>query len=335
MTLNRLPRWVQSADVSIGIVNNSHILLFEDSKSESDRYRYCGNSGSDVQFFCGLPSAKPTGACIDIARIADGKKDCVFVVMVGEKQDTILVLQSQVAFTNAGYTPYHLPLGLMSIVFRLMVNDWTIATRFIPFAILVNDQDIHDVERFIRPSIPHIIGALEKAEKSAWGDYYEGASRYSEVLEVTKEKSVIVLGRHGMSPDDMVRVRDRLRGLGYDANRLMDLREIPQMSAEEKCKLWGLASRFCVIIDKEPSGHIAEHEWLKSQRTVTAVIRPRGKGSTYMIGDESAVDFNFIKTFEFDRDPSEIIEDVVQWAEILVQRRISEYGKLYPWRQER
>ncbi len=88
-------------------------------------------------------------------------------------------------------------------------------------------------------------------------------------------------------------------------------------------------------IDREAAGHLAEYQYLKEQRTILALLRPKRKGSTYMIGDEHLVDFNYINLFEFEKSPLEVIDVAIDWAENFVKKRMKAYGKAYPWRKKK
>ena len=127
-------------------------------------------------------------------------------------------------------------------------------------------------------------------------------------------------------------LRDALKGRGYGASFIKELPEIPMMSNEEKVRMWSMASRFCVMIDDVPSGHIAEYQILKSQRSILALLRPRGRGSTFMIGDDPIVDTNHIAVFEFDHTPLAKVDEAIEWAEAIAKTREDGYGAAYPWR---
>jgi hypothetical protein len=152
---------------------------------------------------------------------------------------------------------------------------------------------------------------------------------------VYKEKSVIVFGKDSDSHNlgEMYRVRDYLKAKDYEAYLLRELPEHPLMSNEEKAKFWALASRFCVMIDREPSGHIAEYNYLRGERVVLAFLRPKGKGSTYMIGDDSIVEINHIKIFEFESSPLQVLDNAVTWAEDFIRKKIEALKDAYPWRK--
>jgi hypothetical protein len=154
-------------------------------------------------------------------------------------------------------------------------------------------------------------------------------------FKVTKERSVIVLGKDtGDDLAELIAVRDYLRSKGFEGELIKGLAEIPTMSNAQKVQMWTSASRFAVMIDREPSGHIGEYVFLKQQQTITAFLRPRGKGSTYMIGDDE-VELRFIKHFEFVDSPLEVMEEVIVWAEGMSAERQETYAKAYPWRAAR
>ena len=52
-----------------------------------------------------------------------------------------------------------------------------------------------------------------------------------------------------------------------------------------------------------------------------------------MIGDAGLVDLNFIKVFEFDYYPEDVLHHAVEWAERIALERQTAYDAYYPWRQ--
>lgn len=118
--------------------------------------------------------------------------------------------------------------------------------------------------------------------------------------------------------------------LGYDAFLIKDLPAPDEMSLSEKVRLWTTASRFCIMVDREASGHIKEYEMVKQERKPLVLLRPKESGSTWMIGDEEIIDLNYIKTFEFTNSPLGKTEEGIQWAENLLCDRGKEYPDFYP-----
>jgi hypothetical protein len=131
----------------------------------------------------------------------------------------------------------------------------------------------------------------------------------------------------------LIQICDYLKGKGYEAALIKNFPEIPMMSNEEKVRSWSGAARFCVMIDREPSGHISEYEILKQQRCILAFLHPKDSGSTYMVGDAPLVDINYIKNFTFKHSPLEIMDESIKWAEELVKIREDVYNERYPWRK--
>ena len=191
-----------------------------------------------------------------------------------------------------------------------------------------------DIEEFWDKCTPHLQNLLQYVHNSEEGDYYQRTTEHKESMLVYKEKSVIVFGKDSDATNlaELHRVRDYLKTRNYEAYLLKELPEHPLMSNEEKAKFWALASRFCVMVDREPSGHIAEYNYLKGERAVLVFMRPKGKGSTYMIGDDGIVEVNHIKIFEFEDSPLQMLDAVIDWAEIFIKKKIEALKDAYPWR---
>lgn len=338
LDMKRLPVWVKYAKITWVKISNSYIILFEDSSSNVDVYKDEGIVNSDVQFFMNIPKFIPTGACLN----AREEKDGGLMILGGSYTDrkfTHLALKFGVALFNINYIQYHSPIALQNLFIQLSTDYKSeekgdiSAIRFIPFAIYIHIDDMSDFNSLWRKCTPHIIDSLEAFHNSEQGTYYSNQLKIYNTLSATKKESVIVLGKDtGTELSDLIQVRDYLIGMGYDAHLIKDLPEPPMISIEEKVEFWCGASRFCVMIDKEPAGHIAEYVYLKNQRTILAFLRQKGKGSTRMIGDVDQVDINYFKSFEFDNTPLEIIDLAVRWAEDHIRKRIKAYAN-YPWRR--
>ena len=153
-------------------------------------------------------------------------------------------------------------------------------------------------------------------------------------FQVTKKSTVIVLGKDtGDEGRELAEARDYLASRSYEAHLIKDLPEVPMMSTEEKVRSWAMAARFVFMVDRVPAGHLAEYVMLREQRAILALFRPKGLGSSFMMGDEDLVDYNFIKVFEFEETPLEVMETAIGWAETFAAKRASAYDAAYPWRQ--
>jgi hypothetical protein len=333
--VKRLPKWIRAAGIRTAKLNNTRLFLLEDSIGDKDTFNDFGTVKSDLQFFLRLPAQIPKTASFQVPKKASG-----LVLMVGEygsNERVILNIKassSGTALFNAGYVDYHAPISLVNICLRLNVEEDVLGVCFIPFALYVHDIDfVDDPDNFWVKCKPWIQDMLLGLSNSPTGDYYEQTTESKSSIWKTKENSTIVFGKYtGLEKNDLLHVRDHLISKNYDAHLLEELPEHPSMSMEEKVRFWSSATRFSVMIDREPSGALVEYQLLKDGRVVLALLRQKGEFSTRMIGDEPLVDMNYIRIFEFETSPLEVIDEAIAWAEEVVKKRINAYGKLYPWR---
>jgi hypothetical protein len=316
----RLPKWVTSAHVEIGKLNNSNVFVFEDSPIDKDEVLFLGEFCSDLQFFLRLPEYLVTGASLR----APKEGSIGMTVLLGEYDQNgksiLNIVSPSSALFNVGYVPYHIPMSLTNIVIQLNPLGSVVAIRLIPFALYIHDKDLADFEDFWKRACKSMQDILLSLHNSKAGDYYQQLVERRRVFLLNKEHTVIVFGKYGKDEiKELFQVRDCL-SKSYDAHLLIELPEHPSMSLEEKVKLWASASRFCVMVDREPSGHLVEYPYLKNSVTVLALLRPESGGSTSMIEDES-VNFPFIKVFKFKKTPLEMTDAAVAWAESFVGKR--------------
>lgn len=152
--------------------------------------------------------------------------------------------------------------------------------------------------------------------------------RMGDAITQLKKNSVIVLGKD--SPL-LRRVRDELKTLNYESFLIKEQPDLPDQTPEEKVKLYSLISKFAVMEDSFASGHIAEFEYCKNNRVILALLRQKGEGSTWMIGDAGIVDMNYIKSFEYtEKNLHDVLAEASQWAESFSKRRADAYKDYFP-----
>jgi hypothetical protein len=344
----RLPWWLSRTQVRIGWVGESLVAVFDGAPAEarSDRYTIRGAVGADMVLLLDVEDYQPSGASV-AARETEG-----FIVMVGEVdgQSRLRVESERPAFFDCGYAGYHGPRALMNLFMEHSIPapnadqaGMTVAARFVPFALYVHEDDTRDPDRVWRLAEPHLLAGLARIVESPAGDFYaRGRDRpqtfsvfnvAEQAVAVTKEKGVIVLGAYDAPyRAELLSVREALSARGYDAKLISELAEIPMMSNEEKVRLWTAASRFCVMVDRAPSGHVLEYGILRDGRVIGAFLQPESGGSTFMIGDAHLVDVRHLRRFEFKDRAVTVVDPAVAWAEEMVRERERAYGAAYPWR---
>ena len=98
------------------------------------------------------------------------------------------------------------------------------------------------------------------------------------------DNSVMVLGSYsGASKSELVRVQKGLEKQGYDANISENLPDDSKKKLRQNIATQLMLSKFSIMVDKEPSGHIREYDIAIDFDTVLARITPTNSGSTQMI----------------------------------------------------
>jgi len=210
-------------------------------------------------------------------------------------------------------------------------------------------REIHRLTEQKRMSLPHVKSHQQSLHckpiiymastchdsNPEFGPTVQKYIKVGDMVHQLKENSVVVLGKDTSPEVDVLRrIRDELRTINYNAFLVREEKDIPCQSPEEKVKLLTLMSKFTVMEDSTASGHIAEFEYCKNNRVPLVLLRKKGKGSTWMIGDAELVDVNFIRTFEYSEDHlHEVLVEATKWAEEFIHRRADAYQGYFPWRK--
>jgi hypothetical protein len=318
LDLNRLPRWINAANIIGGVRGDIFVFLVEQSDSDSDNVEFQGEFNTDAEFFFpninhqlsstvpGSDSDSPhTGFLGGVhlssltLRLSDEAPNIRPQADTGDKPNTI---------TNA-YIEYQ-------------SDGETIALRNIPLALLMHRNEIRNISEMLTEHARYIVHELQALHDSEVGDKVRSERRREEAVLSGRKKSVVVLGSYKDEHyNELKQVRDIINTKDYRANLISELPGVPDMSNSDKVKNWTTTARFCVLIDRVGGGENNEFEILKSQEKVVAVLRPQSGGSTSMMGHESLVNRNDIEFFEFDTTPLEVVDEAVTWAESIVNKR--------------
>lgn len=147
------------------------------------------------------------------------------------------------------------------------------------------------------------------------------------------DNTVLILGNYeGAHKAELVRVKRGLEEMGYEAHLFEDLPDFPGQDLSGSVATAMRLVGFCVMVDRQASGHIDEYRLAEKQRTILARLVSTQGGSTRMIGGSEHVDVNYIKTFEFELEPQEVLAEAVKWADQMQEKREQVYSEIYDWR---
>lgn len=192
-----------------------------------------------------------------------------------------------------------------------------------------SDEDVHI---FIRwklhlPLNSHpdmIIESIKAAFDLVW-------SRADAILE--DSDSVLILGKDtGSALDKLTQIAEKLESIGYFA---YIIKEQPDRYGEgviQKVLRYALSSKFVIIENSEPSGHLYEIPHVtKVAECVTGVLQEDGQGATWMFED-AYEKHNHWKKFVYAQGDIKIAtEDAVRWCEDL-NKKYAKYQKIHlPW----
>jgi hypothetical protein len=153
-------------------------------------------------------------------------------------------------------------------------------------------------------------------------------------IEKYKKKTVLVLGSYD---DPGIRRIDNIVSslieLGYEPLLIKNIPDSPYQDLPQKVANFALLSRFVVIDDSMPSGHLIEIEICKNLRVVTILLRSGGVASSWMTAGTSYTS-NVILEKQFNQtDPLPSLKEAVDWAETTLHRLKIKFENTYPWRK--
>jgi carbamoyl-phosphate synthase large subunit len=95
-----------------------------------------------------------------------------------------------------------------------------------------------------------------------------------------------------------------------------------------------MLSRFSILIDRDPSRRLTEYETAKAHNNVLARLVPadRDRQTTHVIGGHEDADLDHVAEFEFEDDPTEVLDEALSWAESVLEERRESTRDRSPWR---
>lgn len=184
----------------------------------------------------------------------------------------------------------------------------------------------------LRKNIENLRNLIDSGYVDVGEEEAESLATTLENLMTQIENSVLVLGSfHGKHRDELEDLKSNLEQRGYDAYIADDLPTRGDSSLEQNIEAYMLLSKFSIMIDREPSGHIDEYEIAKRQGTPLVRMVPEEGGSSSMVGGEEQVIRRNINSFEFVYTVDEALDDAIEWAEDYTEELSSHFKEEYPW----
>lgn len=191
------------------------------------------------------------------------------------------------------------------------------------------DDDVHLFVRW-KVKLPRntessvVISSIKSAFDLVW-------QRADSILE--NSDSVLILGKDtGPALDRLKRIQAKLEELGYYTYIIKEQPDRAGESVIQKVLRHALSSRFVIIENTEPSGHLYEFPHVaKVAECVTVVLQENGQGATWMFEDAYAKHKHWKKiTYDLSKLEAAVKEGVV-WAENFVAGFAAEQTTRLPW----
>jgi hypothetical protein len=155
-----------------------------------------------------------------------------------------------------------------------------------------------------------------------------------EYVSSIQEKTVLVLRSYDQPGEKrLIEIAGCLRNLGYEPLFIRDVPDFEQYDLPQKVTAIGALTRFVVIDDSAPSGHLNEVEICRHNRWFTILLRAHGRHASWMTAG-AANSSNVILEKEYDpSNPYPSVEESVGWVEARMAEMKDSLNQLYPWRK--
>ena len=169
-----------------------------------------------------------------------------------------------------------------------------------------------------------VLETVERAFNEVW-------ERTNRMLE--DSDSVLILGKDaGEHLERLHEVKAVLEDMGYHVYLVKEEPDRPGETVVQKVLRFALSSKFVIIENTDPSGHLYEFPHVaKMAESVVAVLQEKGKGATWMFEDGYARHRHWQK---FEYTPSTLkqaVQAAEKWAREFVQEFIEKQKDALPW----
>jgi hypothetical protein len=223
----------------------------------------------------------------------------------------LIVEVTEHIYTKYWWHKYHAAVfaeAMKRAVLRLADEGWPLKA-----ADVESDDDVHI---FVRWQIYMPIDTDSKTLVDATQTVYDRIwQRANLILE--NSDSVLILGKdtaEGLDP--LKTIEELVQRFGYHTYLVKEQPDRLGESIVQKVMRFALSSKFVLIENSEPSGHLYEIPHVtKMAECVTACLQEKGRGATWMFEDAYAKHAHF-KKFEYEPGGlDEAVACAIEWAE--------------------
>ena len=232
------------------------------------------------------------------------------VCYISRVADKLIIRIEEHIYTKFWFHKYHAAVfaeAMIKAIKRLKIEG-------IPFSCEEFDNE-DEVHLFIRWTLTESVNIdvedLYNNINIAFDSVFE---RANSMLE--NSDSVLILGKDtGSGLDLLKRIQNHLDNLGFYSYIIKEQSDVIGESVMQKVLRFGLSSRFVIIENSEPTGHLYEFPHITKFAELTSIVlQKQGKGATWMFEDLYHRIKN-IKKFEYTNDNlEEQLDFGIDWA---------------------
>ncbi len=188
------------------------------------------------------------------------------------------------------------------------------------------------LEKALEIQSPLLIKKIEKTTKIQENNLI---SEFEQFQKSFRSNNILILGQDTTERDRLTSIKKCLAQMGYEGIIIKELRDETEVqSIEHKVSLYAHICRFVIVENSTVSGHIDELKICEINKIITVILQQEGYGATYMQEDYS-YEHRYIEKFLYSNNEKicEVIRKAVEWANIFIEERKSNYQNMYPWRE--
>lgn len=154
-----------------------------------------------------------------------------------------------------------------------------------------------------------------------------------EVIGKAGQELVVVLGSYNPQQNDpFLEATNFLKQEDYEPCIIKDMPDLHKVNPRQKLFVYAVLSRFLIVFDFGPSGHLNELELLKDLAKPVIIISQDAKGASYMTSGLELTN-NFYRRFTLDEFGSleDCLSQGMDWANKLISELQKRNQEALPW----